>query len=83
MGPLEVHGHESSPALVTLDDRGRSYLKWPQMKICDRASGFANQMLPHKTSPSVPYSRTASQSERRGSFTFPPYPLRCALLCAG
>jgi hypothetical protein len=33
MGSLEAHSHQSSPSLITLDNGGRSYLKWPQMKI--------------------------------------------------
>src|SRR4029453_7063954 len=33
MGPLKAHGHRLSPSLFTPSHRGRSYLKWPQMKI--------------------------------------------------
>src|SRR4029453_2386391 len=33
MGPLKAHGHRLSPSLFTPRHRGRSYLKWPQMKI--------------------------------------------------
>src|SRR5215813_15050966 len=36
MGPLETHRHRLSPPLFTLSHRGRSYLKSPRMKTCDR-----------------------------------------------
>ena len=40
MGSLEAHGHESSPSLGTLDHRGRSYLKWPQMNFATEPPAF-------------------------------------------
>jgi hypothetical protein len=33
VGSLEAHGHGLSPSVFTLSHQGRSYLKWPQMKI--------------------------------------------------
>src|SRR5262245_11909082 len=33
MGTLEAHGHGLSPSVFTLDDRGRSYPKAPDIKI--------------------------------------------------
>src|SRR5262245_20118284 len=41
MGPHEAH-HALSPSMFTLSHRGRSYLKWPQMKIATGPSSSAS-----------------------------------------
>jgi hypothetical protein len=33
MRPFETHRHGLAPSCMTVAHRGRSYLKWPQMKI--------------------------------------------------
>src|SRR5262245_18531572 len=40
MGPLKTHRHRLSPLLFTLSHGGKSYLKSPQMKTCDRTFKF-------------------------------------------
>jgi Homeodomain-like domain len=52
MSPFEAHGHASSPSLVILDDRGRSYRKWRQRKIAtqparERVAPATAQPAPH------------------------------------
>src|SRR5215467_8997282 len=36
MSPLKTDCHRRSPSSITVDHRGRSYCKSPQMKICDK-----------------------------------------------
>src|SRR4029434_1791207 len=38
MGPLEAHGHRLSPSVFTLSHKGKSYRKWPPMKIATEPS---------------------------------------------
>lgn len=60
MGSLEAHGHESSPSLGTLDHRGRSYLKWPQMN-------FATYMDP----PTMSSGRRTDTRKRTDAVIYP------------
>ena len=52
MGSLAAHLNASSPSLVILDDRRRSYRKWPQRNLRHNQK-FPRQPVCHGASPSV------------------------------
>jgi hypothetical protein len=45
MGPFEAHRHGLSPSRCTLDRRGKSYLKLPQIKIATEPDKFTRVLL--------------------------------------
>src|SRR5437588_12109000 len=44
MGSLAAHSHSSSPSLIILDDRGRSYRKWPQRQTAPPPTSMAKRV---------------------------------------